>query len=120
MFTLLRNGSARQRRRDKRSAARAENASAEKIKANVIEATETVEKVPNTTENSDAGEANEFETEAKDIDSNKKNTEKVETSVKDEVCPDYVYENTPKQLNSGQQNAMLNKCFRGNCFMHLS
>ena len=101
----LRNGPARQRRREKHAAACAEKATAKNDDTEEEVSTEKVENTPATAESPVAEEVNaqEFKSAAKAQecnDASKKTTGKVETSVKDlndEVCPDEVYENQPRK-----------------------
>ena len=97
-----RNGPARQRRREKRAADRA----AENVDAKDKESAEKVEKDP-FLENSTVEEAKGFEiaVEARKLDDVEKETatEEVEAPVenlKDEVCPDEIYQSQSKQLIS--------------------
>ena len=102
-----RNGPARQRRREKRAAARSERLSAENVEVKEKESAEKVEEEPSIA-NSAAEEAKRIETAAKAnelgvLDVEKKTAEEVDLSIKDledEVCPDEIYENQPKKLIS--------------------
>ena len=106
----LRNGPARQRRREKRAAARAEKVLAEAVEAKDVEPAEKVEEVL-ATNSSAAEEAAVLDSVAKSKElykSNEKTTEKVEETVrdlKDEVCPDEIYrcQNQSKLVSVGTQ-----------------
>jgi ferredoxin-like protein FixX len=100
-----RNGPARQRRREKRAAARIENLSAENVEVKDKESAEEVEEDPSNN-NSTAEEAKRVESavKANELSNLEKETaEKVEVPVKDlkdEVCPDEIYQNQSKTLIS--------------------
>lgn len=99
----LRNGPARQRRREKRAAAREEKLSAtENVEAQKVDLTEKAEETP-ATDNHNAEEAAAAEKANEMNDCEKEATEKVEViaiDVKDELCPDETYKNETKQFTS--------------------
>ena len=104
-----RNGPARQRRREKRAAARSEKLSAENVEVEDIQSAEKVEEV-RADENSTVEEAEQIEDAVKANKASnlleKETAEQVEATVKDlddEVCPDEIYQSQSKLISVATQ-----------------
>ena len=104
-----RNGPARQRRREKRAAARSEKLSAENVEVEDIQSAEKVEEVC-ADENSTVEEAEQIENAVKANQARnileKEPAEKVEATFKDlddEVCPDEIYQSQSKLISVATQ-----------------